>query len=270
MTQIKGSSVLITGGASGIGRLMGKMVLEKGARCLIIWDINEKSIRTTKEEFQKAGRVEGFCVDVSDVDSVSRQFAETEKVCGEVDILINCAGIVTGNKTFDKQTVSEIQRTMSINALAPMLVAQQALPGMIRRNRGHICNIASAAGMIANPKMSVYAASKWAVIGWSDSVRIELQEAKSKVHITTVAPYYINTGMFDGVESRIFPILKPEPSARKIIRAIERDTNFRGMPWSFHFIRIMQGLLPTSWFDLILGRWCGIYSALDHFTGRKQ
>ena len=56
---------------------------------------------------------------------------------------------------------------------------------MIKRNCGHICNIASAAGMISNPRMSIYAASKWAVIGWSDSVRIELSEMKSKVRITT-------------------------------------------------------------------------------------
>ncbi len=269
MTQIKGNSVLITGGASGLGRLMGKMVLEKGSRCLIIWDINEENIRKTKEELQSLGRVEGFRTDVSNAEDVNRQFEETTRICGNVDILINCAGIVTGNKTFNQQTVSEIERTMTINAIAPMLVAQQALPGMLARNHGHICNIASAAGMISNPKMSVYVASKWAVIGWSDSVRIELKEAKSKVRITTIAPYFINTGMFDGVESRIFPILEPEPTARKIIRSIEHDKDFKGLPWSFHFIRLMQGLLPTSWFDTILGKWFGIYSAMDHFTGRK-
>lgn len=269
MTKIKGNSVLVTGGASGIGRLMGRMALEKGARCLIIWDINEENIQRTKSELESLGRVEGFKVDVADVECVKNQFAETTKTCGDVDIVINCAGIVTGNKTFDKQSVSEIERTMNINAIAPMLVAQQALPGMIARNKGHICNIASAAGMISNPNMSVYVASKWAVIGWSDSVRIELKQAKSKVRFTTIAPYYINTGMFDGVESRIFPILKPESTAKKIIGAIENNKNFKGIPWSFHFIRTLQGLLPTSVFDFIMGSVLGIYSAMDHFTGRK-
>lgn len=186
-----------------------------------------------------------------------------------MDILINCAGIVTSNKTFDEQTLSDIERTMAINATAPMVVALQALPPMIKRDKGHICNIASAAGMISNPRMSVYAASKWAVIGWSDSVRIELQERRSNVHFTTVAPYYINTGMFDGVRSRFFPILDPERTARKILRAIERNTDFRGIPWSYHFFRLCQGLLPVSWFDTIVGRWLGIYSTMDHFTGRK-
>ena len=158
---------------------------------------------------------------------------------------------------------------MNFNATAPMVLALQALPDMIARDHGHLCNIASAAGMISNPKMSVYVASKWAVIGWSDSVRIELRQARSRVRVTTVAPYYIDTGMFDGVRSRIFPILDPEATARKILRAIERDKDFRGIPWGFHFIRFWQGVLPTSWFDTIFGDWFGIFSAMDGFTGRK-
>ena len=166
-------------------------------------------------------RTAAYRVDVSDPQQLSDTYARSVAECGEIDILINCAGIITGNKTFEHQTVEEIQRTMAVNASAPMLLTLQALPGMIARNEGHICNIASAAGMISNPRMSVYAASKWAVIGWSDSLRIELQEARSGVHVTTVAPYYINTGMFDGVRSRLVPILNPEKTARKIIRAIE-------------------------------------------------
>ena len=151
-----------------------------------------------------------------------------------------------------------------------MVIAQQFLPKMIERNHGHICNIASAAGMISNPRMSVYAASKWAVIGWSDSVRIELKQMKSKVRFTTIAPYFINTGMFDGVKSRIFPILNPEPTSRKIMNAIERNKNFKGIPFGYHFIRFCQALLPTSIFDYIFGEVVGIFHAMDHFTGRQK
>lgn len=269
MTKIKDNCVLITGGASGIGRIMGRMALERGARCLVIWDINEASIKTTVAEFEKIGRVQGYKVDVSDSKAVQDTFRLTESECGNVDIIINCAGIVTGNKTFDKQSVTDIERTISINSVAPMTIALQALPGMLSRDKGHICNIASAAGMISNPKMSVYAASKWAVIGWSDSLRIELKQACSKVRVTTVAPYFINTGMFDGVKSRFFPILKPEPTSRKILDAIESNRNFKGIPFGFHFIRICQGILPTALFDIVFGKWVGIFSAMDNFTGRK-
>lgn len=268
--NFKDAKVLITGGASGIGKIMGRMALEKGADCLIIWDINITNIELTRKELGKFGKVMGYVVDVSRNEMVVETYEKVKAECGYVDILINCAGIVTSNKTFDKQTVDEIYRTMNINTIAPMLIARAMLPDMLKRNRGHICTIASAGGMISNPKMSVYAASKWGVIGWSDSVRIELQEMNSEVHITTVAPYYINTGMFDGVKSRIIPILKPEYVSKRIIRAIERNKTFRGIPFGMHFIRFWQAILPTRVFDFFFGQVFGIYHTMDEFTGRKQ
>ena len=268
--KIKGSNVLITGGASGIGKIMGRMALEKGARNLIIWDINIAAIEAVKQEFKELGSVYGYRVDVSSNDTVVNTYKRVLEDCGEVDILINCAGIVTSNKTFDKMSADEITRTININTIAPMFVAHAMLPGMLRRNRGHICTITSAGGMLSNPKMSVYAASKWGATGWSDSVRIELQEMKSKVRITTVAPYYINTGMFDGVKSPIIPILKPEYVSRKVLRAIEKNKNFAGIPFGFHFIRFWQAFLPTRVFDFFFGKVFGIYHAMDQFTGRTK
>lgn len=261
--------VLITGGASGIGKIMGRLALERGAKALVIWDINAENISRVAADYAPLGRVAGYTVNVADADEVRTAYARVKSEVGEVDILINCAGIVRGNRTFDRQSVDDVRLTMDINATAPMVVALQALPDMIARNRGHICNIASAAGMLSLPKMSVYAASKWAVVGWSDSVRIELRQMHSAVRITTIAPYFINTGMFDGVRSRLFPILDPEHTALKIVRAIERNRDFRGIPFGFHFIRFWQGVLPVAPFDFIFGKCCGIYSVMDHFTGRK-
>ena len=267
--KFENANVLITGGASGIGKIMGRMALEKGASCLIIWDINPQTIATAVSELSKIGKVKGYIVDVSRNELVVEGYNKVVSECGEVDILINSAGIVTSNKTFDKQTADEIVRTININTIAPMFVTRAMLPGMIARNRGHVCNIASAGGMLSNPKMSVYAASKWGASGWSDSVRIELQDMKSDVHFTTVAPYYINTGMFDGVKSRIIPILKPEYVCKRIIRAIERNKSFRGIPFGFHFIRFWQFILPTRIFDWLFGEVMGIYHTMDNFTGRK-
>ncbi|MBE6250038.1 MAG: SDR family oxidoreductase [Bacteroidales bacterium] len=267
--KFKNANVLITGGASGIGKIMGRMALEKGASTLIIWDINTVGIETTREELGRLGKVRGYKVDVSDNRMVNETYRQVVAECGDIDILINNAGIITSNKTFDKMSEEEMVRTIKINTIAPMFVARAVLPDMLRRNRGHICNIASAGGMLSNPKMSVYAASKWGAIGWSDSVRIELQEMKSKVRITTAAPYYINTGMFDGIKSRIIPILPPEYAAKRIISAIERNVNFKGIPFSFHFIRFWQFILPSRIFDFFFGRVIGIYHVMDSFTGRK-
>jgi short-subunit dehydrogenase len=267
--KFKNTNVLITGGASGIGRIMGRMALEKGAASLIIWDINPVSIQSAKEELGRYGKVYGHIVDVSDNEIVTKAYAEVIKECGQVDILINCAGIITSNKTFDRVSAEEITRTININSVAPMYVALAMLPDMLKRNFGHICNIASAGGMLSNPKMSVYAASKWAAIGWSDSVRIELEEMKSNVHVTTVAPYYIKTGMFNGVKSRIIPILPPEYVSRRVIRAIERNRRFCGIPFGFHFIRFWQTVLPTKVFDFFFGKVVGLYHAMDDYTGRQ-
>lgn len=268
MTKIKGRTLLITGGASGIGRIMGRMALQRGAKKVVVWDINEDNIAATESELNSYGEVKGYKVDVANTEMVKQMFALTTKECGDVDILINSAGIITGNKTFAEQSQQDIDRTMAINATAPMTVALQALPPMLKRNVGHICNIASAAGFIANPRMSIYAASKWAVIGWSDSLRVELQESKSNVHVTTIAPYYISTGMFDGVRSRIIPILKPEWVAKKILNAIEKNRKISSWPLGYHLIRTLQALLPLRALDLLC-KVLGIYNALDHFKGRK-
>ena len=274
MSKFNGKIVLITGGASGIGRIMGEMALKKGASALVIWDINQVNIDATISDMKAFGKVVGYRVDVSDYETVASSYAKVKEEVGDVDILINCAGIITSNKTFDLCSAEEMDRTIKVNTLAPMYVARQVLPDMIKRNSGHICNIASAGGMLSNPKMSVYAASKWAAIGWSDSVRIELQEMKSRVRVTTIAPYYITTGMFDGVKSKVFPLLNPEKVAQRIIGAIEGDKKMlmlmKWIPFPHHFIRLLQGLLPMRVFDWLLGEVLGIYHTMDNFTGRKS
>ena len=277
--HIKGTNVLITGGASGIGRIMGRICLEKGASNLIVWDINQANIDKTETELSDVkpveagiskGQIHSYIVNVSNPQAIKSAYEKVKSEVGEVDILVNCAGIVRGNNTFDKQTVQDIDLTMDINANAPMYVALAVLPDMLRRDRGHICNIASAAGMLGVPKLSVYCASKWAVIGWTESMRVELKQARSHVRVTSVAPYFINTGMFDGVNSKVFPILDPEKTAAKIIRAVEVGKSFRGIPFAYHFIRIWQGLLPNFLFDFIFGKVFGVYSVMDHFTGRRK
>lgn len=261
--------MLITGGASGIGRIMGRIALKKGAKRLVIWDISQKNIDSTLEELSPLGKVNAYIVDVSDKVKVAESYRKTVAECGDIDILINNAGIVTSNKTFDKLSEDEIIRTLNINTIAPMLVARNVLPRMLERNHGQICNITSAAGMLPDPKMSAYGASKWGAIGWSESVRVELKQMDTDVKFTTVATYYINTGMFDGVQSRLFPILDPEKTAAKIIKAVEKGKDFAGIPFGFHFIRFWEAVLPFCLFDWIFGEVCGIYHAMDHFTGRK-
>ena len=267
--KLKDKNVLITGGASGIGRIMARIAMQKGAKNVAIWDISEKNINDTISELQSYGNIKAYQVDVSSSQMVNDTYSQVVSDFGQVDIVIQCAGIVTSNNTFNNNTIDEIDRTMKINAIAPMYVGLCALKDMVARDNGHMVTITSAAGMLSMPKMSIYSASKWCAIGWSDSVRVELQRMKSHVKVTTVAPYFINTGMFDGVRSKVFPILNPEKTATKIIRAIEHDKTFAGIPFSFYFIRLMEGLLPQKIFDWFYGDVFGIYDVMDGFKGRR-
>lgn len=267
MKDLKNKNILITGGASGIGKLMGKLVLEKGAK-LIIWDINSKNIENTLAQLSSLGKISAYKVDVSNAEEVRETAAMVLEEHGMVDVLINNAGIIVG-KYFHEHNTAEIDRTMGINAIAPMYVTAEFLPAMMVQKSGHICNIASSAGLISNPKMSVYAASKWAMIGWSDSLRLEMKQLDINIGITTVNPFYIDTGMFAGVRSKV-PILKPDKVARKIIKAIEKDRIFLTMPWNMHLVRFGQGLFPVKFFDLFVGRVLGMYKTMDHFEGRKD
>ncbi|QFT79925.1 Putative oxidoreductase SadH [Roseovarius sp. THAF27] len=267
MTEITGRTALITGGASGIGLLMGRMLLERGAARLIVWDVSLANIEAARASLAPLGAVAFDRVDVSDTEAVLAAVARLEADGTEIDLLINNAGIVVG-KPFLEHGHADIDRTIAINTGALMHLTRALLPGMVAHGRGHVVNVASAAALVSNPNMSVYAASKWAVMGWSDSLRQELERSATGVRVTTVLPYYIHTGMFDGVRSRVIPILQPEDVARCILRALERNAVFLHMPGIVRLLPLLRGLLPTRALDFVLNRIFGVASSMDTFKGR--
>ncbi|MCQ0990363.1 SDR family NAD(P)-dependent oxidoreductase [Jiella marina] len=269
MTQIAGRTALITGGASGIGLLMGRMLMERGAARLFVWDVSATNIDLARVTLDPLGTVVFDRVDVSDTEAVRAAVARLEADGTAIDLLINNAGIVVG-KPFLKHGHADIDRTLAINTGALMHLTRALLPGMVSRGRGHVVNIASAAALVSNPNMSVYAASKWAVTGWSDSLRQELERSGTGVRVTTVLPYYIHTGMFDGVRSRLIPILQPEDVARRILRAVQRDAVFLHMPAIVRLLPLLRGLLPTRALDFVLNRIFGVASSMDDFHGRQE
>ena len=267
MSKLKNKTILITGGASGIGKIMSRLSLERNAK-VIIWDINTESIKNTLTELSPLGDVYFYVVDISALQQIEKTAEQLKNEHGEIDILINNAGIVVG-KYFHEHTETEIEKTFSINSSAPMHICNQFLKNMMKENAGHICNIASSASLVSNPKMSVYAASKWAVFAWSDSLRLEMKQLQKDIKVTTILPYYINTGMFDGVQSRI-PILDPEAAALTIIKAIEKNKKIITIPgWIYRFTRFGQAFMSVDVFDWFAGSVMGIYKTMNDFIGRK-
>ncbi|GAB4404948.1 MAG: hypothetical protein OHK0053_30630 [Microscillaceae bacterium] len=271
MHKIQDKIVLITGGAQGIGKLLGQKCLQEGAKALVIWDLNAELLHQTAEAFRAEGyTVYPYQVDVSQVHQIEAQAARVLDEVGRVDLLFNNAGIVVG-KLFKEHQASDIDRTLQINVAGVMHVARVFLPAMLEAGTGHIVNIASASSLTPNPKMSVYAASKWAVLGWSESLRLELEREGKDLHVTTVLPSYINTGMFSGVKAPLItPILDPEYISREIIRAVKNKQILLLAPWSVHLLPILRGILPTRVFDFVGGTLFGIYDTMANFIGRTQ
>lgn len=268
MKKIKGKTVLITGGASGIGKIMARLMLERQAR-VIIWDINQTNIDNTLAKLTNNKSLFAYQVDVSSSNQVQETALKVKQDLGVVDVLINNAGIVVG-KFFNEHTIADIDNTLKINTMGPMYITKAFLGDMLHQNSGHICNIASSGSLISNPKMSVYAASKWALIGWSDSLRLEMKQLKKDVYVTTIMPYYIHTGMFAGVHSKI-PISQPEAAALTIIKAIKKNKRMVTIPgYIYRFTRLGQAIMSIDVFDWFAGQVLGIYNTMSHFVGRKN
>ena len=267
MSKLRNKTILITGGASGIGEIMSRLSLERKAK-VIIWDINTRNIENTLKKLRPLGNITSYVIDISDVQQIKKTAQQLKKEHGNIDVLINNAGIIVG-KYFHEQTASEIEKTFSINSFAPMHICNQFLKSMMNENAGHICNIASSASLVPNPKMSVYAASKWAIFSWSDSLRLEMKQLKKEIKVTSILPYYINTGMFYGVQSRI-PILDAQATALTIIKAIEKNKKIITIPgWIYRFTRFGQAIMSVDVFDWFAGSIMGVYKTMDNFKGHK-
>ena len=272
MQSVAGKTLLITGAAMGMGRLYAELAVAEGARAVVLWDINEKALNETVAALRAKGEtVYPYIVDVSNLDSIRQAAARVRAEVGHVDILINNAGIIRGKPFWEHDPVKDIWMTMSINTLALMYIAREFLPEMIASNSDcRILNIASAAGLLSNPNMSVYCGSKWAAVGWSDSVRLELDErGHGHVRVTTVCPSYISTGMFEGVKPPLLtPILTPEEVVRRAWKAMKAGKPFLTMPFMVRISMAFRGLLPIRIWDFIAGRIFGVYHSMDQFKGR--
>ncbi|MBF6447440.1 MULTISPECIES: SDR family NAD(P)-dependent oxidoreductase [Nocardia] len=274
MDTVAGKRVLITGAAMGLGKSFAQRAVREQAADVVLWDVNETALKQTAAELSSGSvsRVHHYVVDVSDQQSIIDAAAAVRSEVGDIDVLVNNAGIVRGNGYFwETENRADIDKTMAINSLAPMYIALEFLPAMVQRKTpARVLNIASSAALVSNPRMSVYAASKWAALGWSDSVRLELEQSGNEhVKVTTVCPTYINTGMFDGAKGFWFtPILEQEEVVDTAWREMKNGAALVVLPWTSRLNRAISGLLPLKVRDFYLNK-VGVYHSMDEFTGRK-
>ncbi len=271
MTQLAGANVVVTGGGSGIGRLMAAAMVERGSR-VAIWDLDPTAAAEAAEELTRRGpgRADPYTCDVTDRDAVFDAAERTAAGTGPVDVLVNNAGVVSG-RWLTELTEAQVRRTFEVNTLALYWTTQAMLPGMMERRRGHVVTIASASSLVGVAKLSDYAASKWAAMGFDESLRVELRRRGSPVRTTVVCPFYIDTGMFRGVKSRfpkLLPILEPGYVAERVVRAVEADRPRLYLPPTVGLGHLMR-FLPISAFDRLNDE-LGVNRSMDDFVGRAS
>ncbi|KHN79199.1 Epidermal retinol dehydrogenase 2 [Toxocara canis] len=270
--SVAGQVVLITGSGSGLGRLMAIEFGKLDAR-LVLWDINEKSNLETKKMLEENGvEAHAYTVNVLKRDEIYTNATRVKSEVGCVDILINNAGIVNGRK-FLESSDAAIERTMAINANALFFTTKAFLSEMLERNHGHLVTVASMAGKCGTAGLVDYCASKHAAVGFSESLAAELFALKKDgIHVTTVCPFFIDTGMFDGVRTKspnLLPILQPQYVVDQIMEAILTNKETLLLPRFCYFVMFMTSFLPTKAIN-ILADYYGTTTSMNKFVGRSQ
>jgi all-trans-retinol dehydrogenase (NAD+) len=269
MVAIAGTTVLITGAASGIGRRMAWRFAQAGAT-VVIWDLDEDGAgKVAGELTERSGRPHfAYRCDVGDAAAVAAAADVVRDEVGHVDILVNNAGVISG-KTLPELTEAHILTTYRVNALALYWTTQAFLPEMIRRNHGHVVTIASAGGMIGVSHQTDYAATKHAAMGFDEALRTELRTSAAGVRTTVVCPFYVNTGMFEGVQTRfpwLLPILDEDEVARKVVRAVRDNRNRVFLPPVVRTLYAAR-VLPTRVFEALTD-FLGVTTSMTEFQGR--
>lgn len=279
MKNVSGRTVLVTGAAKGMGRLFAERAVSERAAAVVLVDVDAEALAAAAAELSGRGtRVLVEELDVRRLPAIRAAARRIHREVGPVDVLINNAGVVRGNNYFWETDPGDTRFTLEVNTLAPMQMAHVFLPEMITsgddgtaRER-RLVNIASAAGLTSNPRMAAYAASKWAVVGWSDSVRLELEQAgHDHVKVTTVCPYYVKTGMFDGARSApLLPLLEPGDVVDQTWTAMLRGQAMLVLPRTVMISEAAKGVLPIGVRDFVADKVLGIYHTMDDFTGRRE
>ena len=182
--------VLITAGGSGIGRTIAKTFLEAGSR-VHVGDISAEAISAMNRQHRNVRSVGAdLCTttvcDCSEAADVERLFADAEENMGGVDVLVNCAGISGPVGEIEGVSLADWQRTLDVNMTANFLCTQRAVPYLKRQKRGAIISLSSTAGLMGCPRRVPYAAAKWALIGMTKSLAMEL--GPHNIRVNAVCP----------------------------------------------------------------------------------
>ena len=242
--SLAGSVVAITGGARGIGRATASALIAQGAR-VAIGDIDAALAEQTAGELR--GGTIGLPLDVTNRDSFAAFLDQVEEQLGPLDVLINNAGIMPIGP-FAEETDATADRMIDINLVGLIYGSKLALQRFLPRRRGHLVQIASAAGKMGFAGGVTYCATKHAVVGLSEGLRAELRD--TGVDISVVMPVVVNTELGSGLpETRGFKAVQPEDVASAIVEALQTGRFEVYVPKSLVGVVRFGALMPRKAID---------------------
>ena len=239
--SVAGTMVAITGGARGIGKATATALMRRGAR-IAIGDLDLELAEKTAAEL--GGNAVAFQLDVTDRDSFAAFLDGAEKELGPLDVLINNAGIMPLGR-FAEESDETARMMIDINLHGVIYGTKLALERMVPRGSGHIVNIASQAGKAGIPGGATYCATKHAVVGLSEAVRLENRDRG--IEVSCVMPAVVNTELGSGLtDTRGVKKLEPEEVAEAIVESIETNRFDVWVPKSSAGIGMVLSLMPRS------------------------
>ncbi|HEV2512124.1 SDR family oxidoreductase [Bosea sp. (in: a-proteobacteria)] len=224
MQELSGKTVLVTGAASGIGLAIAKSFLAAGSR-LALADIDEDRLERAAADCERIGpAATPIRLDVASEASWAQALREIEGRLGPVDILCNNAGIGSARQPFGQMTPEAWRRVFDINVHGVFYGVSAILPGMLKRaSAAHIVNTASILGHFARPDVGEYVAAKYAVLGLSETLRMEL--ADTRVGVSVLCPGMVSTriGQPSGSHGEPGPVAPASPQAGARPQGLEAD-----------------------------------------------
>lgn len=252
-TDQKPKTIVITGAARGLGLATARQLAARGHR-LAISDLDGELAAQEAEKL--GGSAHGHALDVTDRDAFRAYLELIETEMGPVDVLINNAGIASASNNILDQDPRITDLTIDVNLRGVMNGTIEAIRLMEPRRRGHVVNISSLAGVMGVPGLAAYAASKFGVLGFTESVRMEFDQVG--IDFTCVMPGPVATGMMDGTSSSpLVTMLSPDEMAAGIVSAVEGRKPRVSLPRSSYLLARLTSLLPPA-FGLKVGRWTKI------------
>lgn len=242
--------VMITGASMGLGKEIAFEVARRGGTPILISRSSEKLQALSRELEDRFHVIAPFYqIDVGDITSIKHGFELILTKEKSVDVLINNAGFGIFSY-FEEMDIEEAEEMFAVNVLGLMACTKAVLPKMLEQKHGHIINIASQAGKLATPKSSVYAATKHAVIGFSNSLRMEV--APHRIHVSAVNPGPIQTNFFERAdktgtyEQNVAKwLLSADTVAKKVVDLIEKPKREVNLPRLMNSASTLYQLFPT-------------------------